>query len=679
MLFMIRSTLRRWRHEAVSLAIAIGALSPGGSEAIVPGGRILETFPERGRGRLRLSGLSIRSPDGQIVAVTTWIAALAALVVAMAVPLSVFSYGYLHQAGKLEAQVELQSRLLSETISRTPDLWQYRIHEYIDFFALRVAGDAPLLMLIEDERGDLVTSLDLFGGDTLHSPHIARARPLLEAGRPVGRVEIQTSLRPLAVKTGIAVVAAMGLGGLLFLAFWTFPLRAMRKAWTKAAFLASHDSLTGLPNRVLLADRLDQALARVQRGEEGGAVLCLDLDRFKEVNDTLGHAAGDRLLREVASRLSGCLRGSDTLARISGDEFAIIQTDLKQPDGAAHLAQRIIGLLSRPFDLDGQEVRVSASVGIVLCTAARPAASDVLRDADIALYRAKAEGRATYRFFEEDMNLRLQARKALERDLRQALAAGGLCVHYQPQVELGSGKIIGLEALARWTHPERGTIGPTDFIPLAEQSGLIIPLGEWVLRRACNDVVDWYPLKLAVNLSPVQFRHPDLPGMVKRILDESGFQPHRLELEITEGVLLNETETTLATLHALKRIGVSVAMDDFGTGYSSLSYLRRFPFDKIKIDQSFVRDLGKGKDANAIIRAVVGLGRSLGIRTNAEGVETATQARRLQEEGCVEVQGFFYGRPLPATDLERLLSGTSCASSASSPGTALGRTTTDAA
>jgi predicted signal transduction protein with EAL and GGDEF domain len=316
----------------------------------------------------------------------------------------------------------------------------------------------------------------------------------------------------------------------------------------------------------------------------------------------------------------------------------------------------LVAALAPPFDIGGHEALVGVSVGIALAgEGSDPEA--LLQGADLALYRAKAEGRGGHRFFEEEMNSRLRDRKALEQDLRRALGQGGLELHYQPQFDLPSRGLIGVEALLRWRHPERGSVPPADFVPLAEETGLILPLGDWVLRTACAQAVAWPGLQMAVNLSPAQFRQPDLAGMVARVLRETGLEPDRLELEITEGVLLHDTESTLATLAALKAQGVKIAMDDFGTGYSSLSYLRRFPFDKIKIDRSFVADLGTAPDADAIVRAIISLSHTLGMTANAEGVETADQAERLRAEGCEEVQGFYFGRPMPSGDVDALLAG----------------------
>lgn len=427
------------------------------------------------------------------------------------------------------------------------------------------------------------------------------------------------------------------------------------RAEAQIVHMAHHDALTALPNRLLFHKEMERALTRVRRGEKL-AVLCLDLDRFKAVNDTLGHPVGDALLRAVAGRLKACLRETDTVARLGGDEFAIIQVAIAQPEHTIGLAQRLIDALSAPYDLDGHQVIVGTSVGIALSPDDSHDPDHLLKSADMALYRAKRDGRGVYRFFEPEMDARMQLRRALEVDLRRALANGEFVVHYQPLISLAENRVSGFEALLRWTHPERGPISPADFVPLAEEIGLIGQIGTWVLRQACADAASWPAnVRLAVNLSPAQFRSRTLVLDVMAALGRSGLPAHRLELEITETVMLQETETTLATLHQLRALGVRISLDDFGTGYSSLSYLRRFPFDKIKIDQSFTRDLPDGQDAVAIIRAVVGLGASLGMSTTAEGVETEGQLARLRAEGCTEVQGWLFSPARPASEARGLI------------------------
>jgi diguanylate cyclase (GGDEF)-like protein/PAS domain S-box-containing protein len=422
----------------------------------------------------------------------------------------------------------------------------------------------------------------------------------------------------------------------------------------RAQYLALHDPLTGLPNRELLNERLDQAVANVSRRQEVAAVLCLDLDHFKDVNDTLGHTAGDLLIRRCAERLEACVREIDTVARIGGDEFAIVQVGLAEPDDAQRLCRRLLETIDMPFDLDGHEVLVTASIGVALTPTDGSIPGRLLQNADIALYRAKEEGRNTFRFFEPDMDARLQKRKALERDLRRALLRDELELFYQPRVLLDRSRIAGVEALVRWHHPVEGLVPPTEFISVAEETGLIFSLGEWVLRTACRQARRWGGIRMSVNISPVQFKHRDLVAVVEEALKAAALDPDQLELEITEGVLLQNTETAICTLKQLKALGVHVSMDDFGTGYSSLSYLQKFPFDKIKIDKSFVSALRRDNDADAIVRAVIGLVHNLGMQACAEGVETSEQLEFLRREGCDEVQGFYFGRPMPTPEFERL-------------------------
>ena len=432
---------------------------------------------------------------------------------------------------------------------------------------------------------------------------------------------------------------------------------AKRQAEARIAHMAHHDALTSLPNRVLFHERLDEALLRVRRDRDKFAVLYLDLDQFKSVNDTLGHPAGDKLLMAVAERLRTCLRGSDMVARFGGDEFAVLQMGLAGPPEAGILAERIVTLLSEPYDIEGQQAVIGTSVGIALAPADGETSDQLLRNADMALYQAKEDGRCTFCFFQPGMGASLRAHHTLELDLRKALGASEFEVYYQPLVTLETGVICGFEALLRWHHPLRGMVAPAEFIPLAEEIGLIVPIGEWVLRQACAEAAGWPDdLKVAVNLSPVQFKKGNLPQMVFATLASTGLPAARLELEITESIFLAESKANLATLRRLRALGVSISMDDFGTGYSGLSYLRAFPFDKIKIDRSFISELSESADCMAIIKAITNLGSNLGIPTLAEGVETETQLAWLREAGCTEMQGYLFSRPVPASEIAELLS-----------------------
>jgi len=421
----------------------------------------------------------------------------------------------------------------------------------------------------------------------------------------------------------------------------------------RIAHMARHDALTDLPNRVLLRERLEHELKRVKRGE-CLAVLCLDLDQFKGINDTLGHPIGDELLKLVADRLRGCTREPDTVARLGGDEFAIIMTQMQEPTDAASLSKRIRESIIKPYQIEGHQIVTDISIGISVSPFDALEADPLLRNADMALYGAKADGRGTFRFFEPDMNVRMKTRRELEMDLRKALVGKEFELHYQPLVNLESNDVNAFEALLRWNHPRRGLISPADFIPVAEETGLIIPLGEWVLKAACYEAVDWPDhIKVAVNLSPAQLNNRNLLNVVIGALAESGMPARRLQLEITETVLLQNTFATLATLHELRKLGVQIALDDFGTGYSSLSYLRSFPFDKIKIDRSFIQDLSNGAEPVAIVQAVANLAKCLNMTSTAEGVETQQQMDLLQSMGCTEMQGYLFSRARPASEIRQ--------------------------
>jgi len=433
-------------------------------------------------------------------------------------------------------------------------------------------------------------------------------------------------------------------------------LRDRRRAEERIRFLAHHDPLTRLPNRAGLAEELTRALALRGRHDQPFAMLALDLDRFKAVNDTLGHAVGDALLTKAAARLRNAVRAGDLVSRQGGDEFMVVQFEPSQPESATHLAGRLVEVLARPFVVDGHVLNIGTSIGIALFPQDGEDPAALMRNADLALYRAKSDGRGAYRFFEEEMDTRMQRRRMLEVELRTALTMRQFHLLYQPQLSLGSEAIEGFEALIRWHHPQRGVVPPAEFIPLAEETGLIVPIGEWVLREACREAAGWaVPATISVNLSPLQVRSPGLVEVVRSACANAGLATQRLELEITESVLLNGTDATLETLRELKALGVRISMDDFGTGYSSLSYLRSFPFDKIKIDRSFVGDITTNDDSAAIIRAIIGLGRSLRMETTVEGVETADQLAHLRAEGCDQVQGFLIGRPLPAAAAQAVL------------------------
>jgi diguanylate cyclase (GGDEF)-like protein/PAS domain S-box-containing protein len=429
-----------------------------------------------------------------------------------------------------------------------------------------------------------------------------------------------------------------------------------KRAEARLAFMAQHDGLTGLPNRSLLRQQMDDILLHTRRSAENVAVLVLGLDNFKAVNDTLGHGVGDKLLRGVAKRLRSTLREEDVLARLNSDEFAIVQSGMTRPEDAVLLARRLLEAIGAPYLLDGHSVVIGASVGIAMSPGDGDESERLLKNADMALSRAKKDFRGTFSFFEAEMDARAQTRRKIEIELRDAIQNDVLRPYYQPLIDLSTGRIAGFEALVRWPHPERGMISPGEFIPVAEETGLISAVGGLMLRRACMDAAEWPDdVRVAVNLSPLQFRVGNLLAQVMETLKQTGLAASRLELEITETLVLEKSSQVLATLHALRSLGVRISMDDFGTGYSSLSYLRSFPFDKIKIDQSFVRDLGANRDAQAIVRSIISLGKGLGVVITAEGVETEAELSCLRNEGCHEGQGFLFSRARPNAEIVSLL------------------------
>ena len=457
-----------------------------------------------------------------------------------------------------------------------------------------------------------------------------------------------TTITLLLLGAGIAVLAALG---------W---MRGRESRETKAQlrYLEQHDALTGLANRQAFSDNLTKAVARIHRDCASIAVLSLDIDNFKEINHAVDHSGGDQVLRDIGTRIQSVLREGDLVARSGGDEFAVALIDIANLGEVMSFMNRLVELLRRPFLVAGKELMVTVSAGAALAPADGDNAATLLRHAAIALTRAKSDGGQRMCFFEESMNKALQRRRMVEHELRLALGRGEFEVVYQPQFDLATERQCGSEALIRWHHPVHGKIAPAHFIAVAEDTGLIVPLGEWVLRRACSDAVKWpEPLFVSVNLSPAQFREGDVAALVAGVLKETGLSPDRLELEITENLLINDTEEVLAKLSRLRQLGVNIAMDDFGTGYSSLSFLARFPFSKIKIDRQFIRNMTRDPAMRAIVKTVIALGKSLDVVITAEGVETEEQAEMLREFGCPQVQGFLYGYPGPADTSLMELSG----------------------
>lgn len=523
----------------------------------------------------------------------------------------------------------------------------------------------PMSYALDGKTG-VVTAVDALG------------ESVISAYAPIGNlglgmvVKIRTAELYVAVKRQLsytlgAILVLVVIG--MFLLRWQITplarnlvaqIRERKLAEERFAHLAQHDSLTGLPNRVLFHDRLQLAMIDAKRRQQTVAVMFLDADRFKTINDTLGHDAGDDLLKQIATRLTSCLRAGDTVSRLAGDEFAVVLPGVENTNYTRDLAQRLLGCFAEPFRLKEQQIFITASIGVTLYPSDATTEEGLLKNADTAMYRAKDAGRNNFQFYSADMHAHAVQRLKLENRLRGATERGELVLHYQPLVNLKSGQIEGMEALLRWNHPELGQVPPLEFIPLAEETGLIIPIGEWVLRAACAQARAWQdaglpPLQLSVNLSARQFQK-DLVGMVKSVLEETGLEPKYLELELTESVVMQNPERAVATLDALDQMGVRLSIDDFGTGYSSLGYLKRFPIDTLKVDRSFVCDIPGDADDMLITAGIIGLAHSLGIRVVAEGVETSAQLSFLHAQHCDAMQGYYFSKPLPAKAFALLVS-----------------------
>ncbi|WP_199743391.1 EAL domain-containing protein [Caulobacter sp. 602-1] len=563
-----------------------------------------------------------------------------------------------------KADVERAQTFMTAIVEAMPSMVFVKRADDHRYVLLNRAGEK----MLGRPRAEVIGKTDAdFHDAELAALYVERDREVLESGevRVIEEDHVPRKDGGMAILRTKKIALHNAEGQAEYLLGVSEDIAERKRAEAQIARLAHYDPLTELPNRVLFQRHLSEALARRARKGDQLAVHFIDLDRFKTVNDTLGHPLGDELLRVAAERLRGCVREGDTVARLGGDEFAVVQAGLSDMTGATRLAERIVEAMSAPFDLQGHQVVIGASVGVAAAPSDGEDADELLKKADMALYRAKADGRGAFHFFERAMDEQLQARRALELDLRRALTAGEFELYYQPLYNLGDERVTGCEALLRWRHPERGMVSPADFIPLAEEIGLIVPLGDWVLRTACAEAARWPDhVRLAVNLSPAQFRDRGLVRTVVSAIAASGLPAQRLELEITESVLLQDSAANMSMLHDLKALGVRISMDDFGTGYSSLSYLRSFPFDKIKIDQTFVRDILEDSDAMAIIKAVLDLGSSMGIVTTAEGVETLEQLNALRGQGCAEIQGYFISRPAPASEIAQLLGITETSASA---------------
>jgi diguanylate cyclase (GGDEF)-like protein len=589
------------------------------------------------------------------IRLSNWLAIGLAALVAVGTPAAYLYFGYERETGTVQGESNVKVNLLSQLISGNPQYWRYESLRITDLIADGPEKAGVQLNSVVSNNGEIIAQSPV-DEPIFHWPTITRQQTLYDYGDPTGRLVITKSLEALYQQTLRIAMVSLLMGMLIYWGLRVVPLRLLKTAWNKINHLATHDSLTGLPNRALFRNRLEHLLTDDSRTRNPVTIYCLDLDRFKEVNDTFGHAAGDQLLIQAAERITACLRKGDTIARLGGDEFAIIQAGNSDPSKAAELAERVIFELDQPFDLNGQEVVIGTSIGAAIYAGPGPMEADeLLKNADLALYKSKGNGRGTFHFFHEEMNEELIAHKSMEADIRKALRDDEFELYYQPQVNLSNRRITVLEALLRWSHKDRGNVPLSEFLPVADSTGLIRPLSEWVLRTACRNAISWAPLRVAVNLSPSLLLQKDLVTLVKNILEETGLPANRLELEITEDILTTNADRVLGVLTELKDLGICIAMDDFGTGCSGLSCLRRFPFDKIKIDQSFINEIDERYDAHAIVRAIVSMGRALNMQITAEGVETIEQANDLGKNGCEEIQGFLYARPMKKVDIDKLL------------------------
>jgi diguanylate cyclase (GGDEF)-like protein len=599
-----------------------------------------------------LATLHVSGRDQTITRTVTVLAGLAALVIALAPPVTSF----LAARDRLDGALETSARLLAAEVAimaqHTPGFW--------DFDGLHVSAPTPEGEKSTPERRRVYNTnarlvLESVPAQELEWPVLSHTAPIMNGITHLGQAEASRSFRQALVATLLVGLASCIGGGLIFVALRVVPLRLLQQALDRAVYLSSYDVLTGLPNRAVFADRLKQALSQASRASGRVAVLGLDLDRFKEINDTLGHPAGDVVLRVVAARMKSCLREGDTLARLGGDEFAVIQPNTSRMEDAEVLASRLVEAVEVAIDINGKPASVGVSIGIALSGSGIDS-GQLLQNADMALYKAKGSGRGQWCLFTQGMNAHLVERRAFDADLRAAVADHQFFLDYQPQVNLNSGRMVGVEALLRWDRPGHGLISPEYFIGPAEETGLIGAIGAWVLQESCRTAARWPgTIGIAVNVSPVQFRLPHFHETVVGALAACSLAPSRLELEITEGMLMRDTKETLVVLSGLRALGVRIAMDDFGTGYSSLGYLQKFRFDKIKIDRSFIRRLASDPGAAAIVRAVLALTKAMGVRAIAEGVETKAQAELLCLEGCQEAQGYLFGQPMTADAVTKIL------------------------
>jgi len=586
------------------------------------------------------------------------------LFVATVIPVGYLTARLQYDKGTIATIAHTRAYLLTQHVARSPQLWQFEEHRLTEYVlhGMLGEGDEDHRMVLDAQGRVLVESPN---GALLAWPVVRHVAPVHDAGQVVGSYVVERSVRSLLVYTLVVALTTVGLAGMLLALLKAAPLRALRRFESDLRFRAEHDTLTSLPNREHFRTRVVAAIEQAAQARTSVAVLFIDLDHFKAINDALGHDAGDATLREVAQRLRSTIRQGDVVARLSGDEFAIlleVTHDAEVAAGAAgKVAAGVVTQCGRPFNFEGQAHRIGASVGIAVFPSDADTADALLAHADTAMLNAKRAGRGQHLRYSPAMQEAQRARLELEGDLRVAVVERQFALHYQPLIDLASGQLLGSEALLRWQHPQRGLVPPIEFITVLEEMGLIADVGRWVMQRACLVTARWShehgrALKVAVNVSPLQFAQGEaFVETVRAVLAETGLPPQQLQLELTEGLLMSQSEQSLALMHQLRALGVSLAIDDFGTGYSSLAYLRSFPVDTLKIDRSFIRDLGPRPEHITLVYAIVQLGHNLGMKVTAEGIETAEQRSQLADLRCDTGQGYFLGRPVPEEVYARLL------------------------
>jgi diguanylate cyclase (GGDEF)-like protein len=595
------------------------------------------------------------APPHALSAIIGWTAAAALAAAALMLPAGLFFLTYRFTDGGLRTEAAIRADLVSQLIAHDPENWQYQAHRIEALLDMHLGNSETRdSRSIADPQGRLVGRSS--GAEQPPWPTMTRMAPLYDAGRIVGELRVTRSLRSLGTQTALLAAVAVALALCAYLALRRLPLRALRQKELRLSYLAHFDTLTGLPNRTTFHSELERAMARSRNESSVLALLYLDIDRFKTVNDTLGHEAGDALLKEAAVRLRAAVRREDLVARLGGDEFAVIAERIGDAEDAGKIAHHIAERMHDPFIVRGHAHHLGASVGIAVYPSDAGRPDQLLRCADIAMYSAKELRQGATRYYRAEMNERAQRNVALEDDLRKAIEGEQFLLHYQPIVCTRSGALTGVEALLRWRHPSRGLVPPGEFIQVLEDTGLIVPVGAWVLRAACGQTRLWTdagmpPVRISVNLSPRQFRAAPLLETVRHALQDAGIAAERLQLEITETALVDDVETAADKLRALADLGVGIALDDFGTGYSSLTHLKDFPLHALKIDKSFVANMHESASDECIVASVIGLAHGLRLSVVAEGVETEAQACKLREVDCDSLQGFYFSRPLPAEDL----------------------------